>query len=248
MMSRNGRFRSTTINFQVRLPPDGAFKNDKLNVAGRFDDPDFRDNARKAIEVLYPGSALQGMAPTYGYLHYVVGDLLNQEENKIIAHQANCLMAMYSGIARSISNIYPDAKQADIDFTLSAEERFGKCSSVTTTGTNGLLKMVYNLYGQFEPGVDSRKTSYEALRTALVAMMEHLHEKGIDDSYSGIGVPYKLGCGLAGGHWPTVESILQKVAAKYDRDIYVYVLPQFASEVFEDGEQKLTLNRAFVPR
>ena len=37
-----------------------------------------------------------------------------------------------------------------------------------------------------------------------------------------IGFPYKIGCGLAGGDWNIVESIINEVFADYNVEIYIY--------------------------
>ncbi|MNW28277.1 Macro domain protein [compost metagenome] len=237
------RFRMTRINFHIKFPDTGEHKSGIVDVPGRYTDADFQEKAQKAIQSLNPGSAFLGMAPTFGHVHYIAGDLLEQNSDLIIAHQANCHMKMYSGIAGQLRRKYPFAVDADINFPLSSQDRFGKCSCGFGQGTNGSYKYVYNLYGQFEPGTDTQKTDYKQLKSALNMMMEHLHMRGIDDSFSHIGVPYKLGCGLAGGHWPKVEEILQEVAAEHQRDIYVYVLPDFVQEVFQEGESEITLPR-----
>jgi O-acetyl-ADP-ribose deacetylase (regulator of RNase III) len=149
---------------------------------------------------------------------------------------------MYSGIAGAIRTIYPFAVQADIDFPLSAKARFGCCSCAEGIGTNGLVKRVYNVYGQFAPGTHKRMTEYEKLKEGLEMMMEHMDSLGWPDA-AAVGVPYKIGCGLAGGDWEEVESILREMAHEYLRDIYIYVLPAYAAEVFEHGETLITLPR-----
>jgi O-acetyl-ADP-ribose deacetylase (regulator of RNase III) len=217
-------------------------RNDQVDVPARFDDKDFSEKAQAAIREKYPIGMLQGFAPTFGNTHYIVGDLLQQDDHKIIVHQANCQKAMYSGIAGAIRKIYPFAVQADIDFPLSADDRFGHCSGAFGVGKNGLVKRIYNLYGQFAPGTHKRMTDYVKLRSALMEMMDHLDDIGVKNEEA-VGVPYKIGCGLAGGDWETVETILRDVAHRYLRDIYIYVLPEYAHEVFEEGETMITLPR-----
>jgi len=41
---------------------------------------------------------------------------------------------------------------------------------------------------------------------------------------SKVGVPYKMGCGLAGGDWDIVLKILNRQSEKHDVDIYIYKL------------------------
>lgn len=246
-MKRNPIKREKTrINFQVMLPDGGQepkCKNDQVDVPGHYDEDEFSERARALIKVRYPEGQFMGMSPTFGNTYYIKGDLLQQNDQMIIAHQANCLKAMYSGIAGSIRKIYYEAVEADQNFPLSAKARFGHCSSCNTEGTNGVVKRIYNLYGQFAPGTDRRMTDYDKLRSAFEEMMEHLDDISIPDKES-VGVPFKIGCGLAGGAWRVVETIIREVANKYLRDVYIYVLPEFAGEIFETNETQYKLPRS----
>lgn len=167
-------------------------------------------------------------------IKYVVGDLLNGDTH-VIAHQANCFSTMGSGIARAIRETYPEAAEADRNYPAPPEGRLGKCSFVVTVGKNGLLKAIFNLYGQYAMGGGKAHTNYEALESALNAMMEL-----VANTKATIGVPYKIGCGLGGGDWSVVEGILERVSEKYNREIQIYVLPEFAHEVADKLERSDT--------
>ncbi len=161
-------------------------------------------------------------------IKYEIGDLL-EGDCDIIAHQANCFKIMGGGIARAIKAIYPAAYDADVKFTFSPDQRLGMTSYTKTTGVNGLEKTIFNLYGQYDLGTDERHTDYKALTSALESMMETINV--VSSPEAKIGVPYKMGCDLAGGDWNVVSEILDRVSGKFGRTIHVIVLPFLAEEV-----------------
>jgi hypothetical protein len=130
-------------------------------------------------------------------------------------------MGFGSGIAGQIRNQLPGAAKAFYQDDRPSEEKLGRYTSATEN--IGPFLMVFNLYGQLqcggEPGVVY--TDYKGLEEALTRMLLY-----VDQEYPGqnlkIGVPYKIGCGLAGGDWNIVEDILNKVSTKYEHDIFVY--------------------------
>ena len=150
-------------------------------------------------------------------LIYVNGDLL-ESDCTVIFHQANCFKTMGAGIARSIAKKYKEAKFADDNFPLSAEERLGEYSYALTDGP-----AVVNLYGQYHYG-RGKQTNYPMLRKALCgAITDALLNETPIDTYK-LGVPYKVGCGLAGGSWDVVEKMLHDVSEELKVDIHIYKL------------------------
>ena len=175
------------------------------------------------------------------------GDLL-RSDCQIIAHQCNCFATMGAGIARQIKLWYPEAYQADKDGTIpvGSKKRLGTVSSAIVDGGR---RVVFNLYGQYHYGTNKQQTDYEALEKALQQMFFVINRrmpishwlypsnttwdpewdpkwKGL--KFSGpilkIGMPYRIGCGLAGGDWNKVEEILLSASEKYMHDIYLYKL------------------------
>jgi O-acetyl-ADP-ribose deacetylase (regulator of RNase III) len=146
----------------------------------------------------------------------VKGDLL-QSDCHVIAHQANCFSSMEAGIAKQIKQIYPEAYQADRDFPYPPEERLGKIS-VAKVDTN---RYVVNLYGQYHYDGPGPKTDYAALEKALIEMFDYDYE-GINNPK--FGVPFNIGCGLAGGNWGIVSEILDRVSEQFKQTIYAYKL------------------------
>lgn len=152
-------------------------------------------------------------------LKVVQGDLL-QSECDIIIHQANCLGIMGAGIAKQIKNLYPEVYKADLSFPIPVKDlnRVGEFSyaEVTNPYTNKKQTIV-NMYSQYDIG--KGKTNYYAMEKALKKIILFYLSPA-----KKIGLPYGIGCGLAGGDWEEVYSILEKVSEEYHQDLYLYKL------------------------
>lgn len=147
------------------------------------------------------------------------GDLLESDCNVII-HQANCFGVMGGGIARHIKSKYPEVYKADREFRfpVGSIERLGTCSYAKTCDG----KHIFNMYSQYNYGTDKVQTDYDAFRKALniiIIQATHSHIKNIE-----IGLPYGIGCGLAGGDWKIVSKIIEDISEKQNWPIYLYKL------------------------
>lgn len=149
-------------------------------------------------------------------LKYIEGDLLTSDCT-VIMHQANCLKVMGAGIAKSISNLYPEASLADKQLKLNSLERFGKYSFAITN--NGVT--IVNLYGQLSIG-PGLQTNYEKLESAIDSFLTFAKNEDSNINTNKVGVPYKIGCGLAGGNWDVVKNTLDKLSEKHKVDIHIY--------------------------
>jgi O-acetyl-ADP-ribose deacetylase (regulator of RNase III) len=155
-------------------------------------------------------------------VHIVKGDLL-KSDCTIIAHQCNCYSKMGAGIAKQIANLYPEAYTADRTSKLSPHEKLGKFSVASIPGKS---LVIFNLYGQLNYGRGQRQTDYNSLEISLSYMFEMIRTKQ-DTIFKfpiKIGLPYLMGCGLAGGDWNIVSDIIQKVSDRFQLDVYVYQL------------------------
>lgn len=155
-------------------------------------------------------------------VHIINGDLLKSDCN-IIAHQANCMSTMGSGIAIQIRKLYPEAYEADCSFNVSALNRLGEFSAAKITVKNGEI-LVGNLYGQYRYGTNRIHTNYDALKKALNNFVEYAISHCINKENMKIGLPYNIGCGLAGGDWTIVKGIIEQASATHNVDIYLYKL------------------------
>jgi O-acetyl-ADP-ribose deacetylase (regulator of RNase III) len=143
-------------------------------------------------------------------LEYRKGDLFLQQDVGAIAHCANLYHIMGAGVARIIKEKFPAAYKADFE-TPKGE---GKLGSYSVGFNDGYI--VGNLYGQKGVGGDGtvlgRNVDYNALYNSLYKFALHLTTHGKDIGFTGkLGIPYGMGCGLAGGDWDVVAAIIKSV-------------------------------------
>ena len=146
-------------------------------------------------------------------------DLLKAKVDAI-GHCANCFNTMGSGIAKQIKAKFPEAFLADTKTTSGDRSKFGNYSVGFVSPENKTstsIKFVYNLYGQYYYGRDSRKLNYEFIYTAMVAMKDDCESKPIKN----IGLPKHMGCMLAGGDWSIVSSIIESVFNDNAFSVYI---------------------------
>lgn len=157
-------------------------------------------------------------------VYTIVGDLLKSDCN-IIAHQANCHATMGAGIAKQIVRSFPQALQADRNYKIpvSSRERLGHFSSCKVNN-NGKALIIANLYGQYNYG-RGKQTDSKALSQSLERLIISAKKSSQKLSFiPKIGLPFGIGCGLAGGNWSEIYSIIQNLSEKHDYDIYLYKL------------------------
>lgn len=157
-------------------------------------------------------------------LHYKNGDLLKSDCTTIL-HQANCFSTMGAGIAKSIAEMYPEAAAVDRYSEYSPDYKFGKFTYAVAD--NGVT--VVNLYGQYDLGpLETKYRTSDRMRMLSNALNFFLFTAksgfGNNIDLSKIGVPYGMGCGLAGGDWDVVKQILENASLNHKVDIYVYKL------------------------
>lgn len=157
-------------------------------------------------------------------IEIVNGDLL-QSNLPLIAHQTNCLGVMGAGIAKSIKNKWNIVYTQYVDICKNFEyskDLLGKCQ-ICVTGEFP-IKFVANLFGEYSftesvAPFENRHTDYNALKKALLNLKAFCE----DEEVAEVGIPYKLGCGLAGGDWDgVVYPMLQELFAN-DSTITLYI-------------------------
>lgn len=151
-------------------------------------------------------------------IKYKVGDLgaaLKSGEVFAIGHQANCFNTMNSGVAKMIRQQFPDAYQVDQHTKRGSSAKFGGISIGVHKAQNDEVRLIYNLYGQYNYGYDAKGyTNYTKLESAMIRMRDSLPAR------AKIGFP-KIGAGLGGGSWDLIESIIEEVFQDFDVTIYV---------------------------
>ena len=139
-------------------------------------------------------------------IEYRNGDIFGFDDIEVVIHQANCFNTMRSGIAKTISELYPEAVEADCR-TIKGDR--SKLGTFTSTGPCSDGRIIINMYSQYEYGTGRCFTEYDAMEQALNEFIEDY-----ETSYSVtgqpliVGVPYKIGCDRAGGDWNKVNDML----------------------------------------
>lgn len=149
-------------------------------------------------------------------LIYLQGDLLKSDA-QIIAHGCNCIQTMGAGIAKSISQIYPEVAKADKRFKPeNPRDRLGKIDVVKVhTILGSKIEYVANCYTQLEVG-EGVQISYNAIRSS----MQELHDFGMENNLS-VAIP-KISAGLGGGDWKRIEKDISEIFS--DMEIKIYSL------------------------
>lgn len=123
---------------------------------------------------------------------------------QVLGHQVNLDGVMGAGIARQIARTWPvvltsyRAALHDNALTLGG-------AHIVSVGPN---QWVANIAGQRRPARWGRATDYEALAAGLDVMAAFLQAHDATG-----GIPYGIGCGLAGGDWAVVEPLIHRAFA-----------------------------------
>jgi hypothetical protein len=157
---------------------------------------------------------------TFESVPFIEGSKLNA----VLFHQTNCQAKFNAGLVKVIRQKYVEHCDDYFDqfYTDSygppLEELKQKCfgsyfeTLIYKDSTDWDLygfKSIVGLFGQFYYGRDKRYTNYAALTSAFLDYF-----KSSEDCYSEetvFLVPFKIGCGLGGGDWNIVKSLLTDI-------------------------------------
>lgn len=128
------------------------------------------------------------------------GSILNVTEG-IIAHQTNCMGIAGAGLALQIANAYPHWKADYITYCKRASSVPNLLGMVHLYHVGAIT--VASIFGQRAPG-KGLMTDYDALGLGLKKLGKYSLEKGRP-----LYLPYGIGCGLAGGDWRAVSTLIE---------------------------------------
>lgn len=146
------------------------------------------------------------------------GDIFEQTDLDYIIHQCNLFHTFGSGIASTIAKKFPYAAEYD--------RACGKTGDRSRLGTflvaddpKMMRISIVNSYSQDGLRATNRTTNYSALGKVLFDLEQYLRSREMPGDRSTIlGIPHKIGCGLAGGDWgvvlPMIESAFSKSRIK----------------------------------
>lgn len=132
-------------------------------------------------------------------MQVIKSDLLAIESG-IISHQVNCQGVMGAGLALKLKAKYPICFESYSKYCKAGQFKLGM---VQFCRVNSNL-FICNLAGQDGYGGGNRQTDYQALESCLTKLYAKSLELGLTPY-----LPYKLGCGLAGGDWAIVSKLIE---------------------------------------
>lgn len=134
-------------------------------------------------------------------IEIINADILKAKED-IIVHQVNCQGVMGAGLALAIKNKYPLCykKYREACVTNNPEDLLGKIQILKMPDG----KIIINMFSQLKYGRNSRQTNYDVMMTCLDKVYKYAKINNLT-----VAIPYRIGCGLGGGSWPIVSSIIK---------------------------------------
>lgn len=151
------------------------------------------------------------------------GNLITDSEVDVICHQVNCQGVMGAGLALQIRKAYPNVFKTYESFcrnkNMQGKSPLGGCLMVYTDKTRS--KIVANLFGQEYYSRHNQETNYNALREAIHSLSNNSF---LRENKMSIGFPYMIGCGLGGGDWNTVLSIIEEEMTGYPGSVQIWKL------------------------
>jgi O-acetyl-ADP-ribose deacetylase (regulator of RNase III) len=133
-------------------------------------------------------------------MNIVQQNILDVTGPAVICHQVNCRRLMGAGLALDIRHLYPEVHKA---YVKKDDWRLGDCQIVKIYRGG----YIANLAGQEDVGPGICRTDYTALRNALRVARDFANANSLT-----LYIPYGIGCGLAGGDWKIVSSIIEEHA------------------------------------
>ena len=147
------------------------------------------------------------------------GNLLNSDCD-VIAHQVNCQSVMGAGIALQIKEKYPTSYIEYLEDDRKPSHKLGNTLCCKLDKQDNYL---FHLYGQLRYGRNELFTDYIAFESSVRQMIGQIKtiESLINKSLK-VGLPYGIGCGLAGGDWKIIQPLLNKISFDSKTNIYLY--------------------------
>lgn len=140
------------------------------------------------------------------------GDVLNTDI-KIIAHQVNCKGVMGGGLAKQIKDHYPQVFSEYCAFVEDCEYCGDSPLGTVCCYRVNDSRYIWNVFGQEGYGTDKCYTDYDAVKRAFVDVIENWRcsEHCNWENQIPIAIPCYFGCGLGGGDWSIMKSVLEEI-------------------------------------
>lgn len=160
-------------------------------------------------------------------IHVVIDALqvLPDVDALFILHVTNNVGAWGAGFTGALSRIYPEVETTWRRAAKHNQIRLGAVHYVITDNEQkpDLRIVVANMCAQDGVGTDRQRVDYAALRTCLESVANQLD---FAQSWGKLSVVMpKIGAGLGGGDWETIEGIIVDTLQHANCDVYVCTLP-----------------------
>ncbi len=156
---------------------------------------------------------------------YFNGDLLQSDCN-VICHQVNCRGVMGAGIARTIREKYPQVFSV---FRTSYAAGCNKLGEIDVVYIAEAKRFIVNMYAQYDYKPKGMvHTDYSAFESCIRKIKTEVSDYRKYHPEVGkvkIGFPYRIGCGLGGGDWTIVKSILEREFSGDEWNVEIWRLP-----------------------
>ena len=154
-----------------------------------------------------------------------------------IAHSCNTLNIMGGGLAKQIKERFPQAWEADCKAHAEGKNILGSFSRAIfkTIFLKEGYGTIYNLYTQENIG-NGRQVNYESLYRSFINLRKEITSLAKEKVFV-LGLPYGISCGLAGGSWRIVNSMINEVflGAVFETYIVKYDIGQLPRTDWEDS-------------
>lgn len=136
---------------------------------------------------------------------------------------------MGAGIAKQIKARNPELFKSYVRRCKQFPDAHDLLGTVQFCSADNSTQIIANMFGEYSfcesvapynEGGKPRHTDYDALK----ACFHHLHAWMFARDMKTVGIPYKLGCGLAGGNWDDVVYPMIKEEFEEDEDITLYIV------------------------
>jgi len=153
-------------------------------------------------------------------LNFVKGDLLSATDEYIV-HQVNCIACTPHGLSKSIADKWKTADIYGMRTRVTPSRNFATTDTQATPGSISITRdrNVIHMFAQFSYGKpfsyinkDGRypRDTYEQREKWFQMCLDSIAEI----QPSSIGIPYMIGCGLAGGNWSNYFEMIKKFSEK----------------------------------
>lgn len=154
-------------------------------------------------------------------LTYKHGDVLESGAD-VIAHQVNCFGVMGAGLARQIREKYPHVYEEYHKLCERNNHHIGMLGVAHWSKIDD-SHWIANLFGQHGYGRGEVYTVMPALKVALMRTVQGCEEwADAEQRKIRLALPYKLGCGLAGGNWEEIRRMIEEIAKNTDVEIEIW--------------------------